>query len=67
MIFYKNNRIKCLKCEDILEYEHKSKDSNPHTTMICKCKAVGLDPSAYYFRRMGNLEDYEDLSEVWEE
>ena len=67
MTYYKVNRIRCKKCSDILEYEHKTKDSNPHAMMWCKCGAVALDPSAYYFRIAGNPENYEDLSEEWEE
>ena len=33
--------------------------------MLCSCRKVGLDPSAVMYRTLGNPEDYEDLSEEW--
>lgn len=51
------NKIRCKKCGDIIEsktvYDFKS----------CKCGSVAVDGGHNYLRRVGNLEDWEDLSE----
>ena len=51
------NKIRCKKCGDIIEsksiYDFRS----------CKCGSVAVDGGHNYLRRVGNLEDWEDLSE----
>lgn len=53
-----HNRIKCLKCGDIIESEHR------HYYKTCSCGACAVDGGHDYLRRYGNLEDWEDMSEV---
>jgi len=62
--YYKVCRVKCLRCGDVLETVNQTKQSSGRL-MLCSCKKVGLDPSAFMFRILGNEEDYEDLSEEW--
>lgn len=52
------NMIKCLRCGDIIEsfYRHDFKE--------CSCGACAVDGGHDYLRRVGNREDWEDLSEV---
>lgn len=50
------NKIKCKKCGDIIE------SYNVHDFKYCKCGAVAVDGGQEYLRRLGNLEDYEELS-----
>lgn len=62
--YYKVCRVKCLLCGDVLERVNQTKQDNGHL-MMCRCKKVGLDPSASMFRILGSPEHYEDLSEEW--
>ena len=50
------NKIKCKKCEDIIESTHR------HDFKFCKCGAVAVDGGHDYLRRCGNLDEFEDLS-----
>ena len=52
------NKIKCKKCGEIIESKHR------HDFKFCKCGAVAVDGGKDYLRRLGNQEDYEDLSKV---
>lgn len=52
------NKIKCKKCEEIIESKHR------HDFKFCKCGAVAVDGGKDYLRRLGNQEDYEELSKV---
>lgn len=52
------NKIRCKKCGDIIESKHV------HDFKMCKCGAVGVDGGHDYLRRLGNLDDWEGLSEV---
>lgn len=54
------NRIKCNKCGDIIESTHR------HDFKGCSCKSVFVDGGHDYLRRVGNREDWTDLSEVVE-
>ena len=54
----KVNRIKCLKCGDIITSE------SVHDFKFCKCGSCAVDGGPDYLRRCGELEDWEDLSEV---
>ena len=51
-----NNKIKCKKCGDII----KSKSTNDYKK--CSCCAVAVDGGKDYLKRIGNEEDYEELS-----
>lgn len=53
------NRIKCLKCGDIIESTYR------HDWVQCSCGACFVDGGHDYSRIGGNLEDIEILSE-WE-
>lgn len=52
------NRIRCKKCGDIIE------SKSVHDFKYCSCKSVAVDGGHDYLRRLGYLEDWEDLSEV---
>ena len=54
----KVNRIKCLKCGDIIISE------SVHDFKFCKCGSCAVDGGTDYLRRCGELENWEDLSEV---
>ena len=50
-----SNKIKCKKCGDIIE----SKGTNGYK----KCSCVAVDGGKDYLKRIGNEENYEELSE----
>ena len=50
------NKIKCKKCGDVIESKYT------HDFKYCKCKAVAVDGGRSYLKRLGNPEDYEELS-----
>ena len=52
------NKIRCKKCGDIIE------SVSVHDFKFCSCGACAVDGGHDYLRRCGNLEDWEDLSEV---
>lgn len=51
------NKIRCRKCGDIIE------SKSVHDFRSCKCESVAVDGGHNYLRRVGKLEDWEDLSE----
>lgn len=53
-----NNKIKCKKYGDIIG----SKSNNDYKR--CLCGAVAIDGGKDYLKRIGNEEDYEELSEI---
>ena len=53
-----SNIIKCKKCGDIIE----SKSTNEYKR--CSCGAVAIDGGKDYLKRIGNEEDYEEMSIV---
>lgn len=53
----RTNRIKCKKCGNIIE------STNVHDFKWCSCKSVAVDGGREYLRRLGNPEDYEELSQ----
>jgi len=55
------NKIKCKKCGDVIESTHV------HDFKWCSCGAVAVDGGREYLRRVGNKEDWEELSECVEE
>ncbi|MBQ3469044.1 MAG: hypothetical protein IJH18_03165 [Bacilli bacterium] len=53
-----SNKIKCKKCGDVIE----SKSKNDYKR--CSCGAVAVDGGKDYLKRIGNEEDYVDISEI---
>ena len=53
-----HNRIKCLKCGDVIE------SFTVHDFKVCSCGACFVDGGTDYLRRGGNREDWKDLSET---
>jgi hypothetical protein len=51
------NRIKCLRCGDIIESKHR------HDFVWCKCGSVAVDGGLDYWRRVGDPINIEELSE----
>ena len=52
----RTNKIKCKKCEDIIE------SLDVHDFKWCSCGTVAVDGGREYLRRVGNKEDFEELS-----
>ena len=72
--FFKVCRVRCKNCGDVLEHVNQSKQDNGAGMMWCTCGKIGLDPSACFYRIVGNEipegsfeNSFEDLSEEWEE
>lgn len=53
----KINRIKCKKCGDIIE------SNDAHDFKWCSCGTVAIYGGREYLRRLGNYEDYVELSQ----
>ncbi len=53
-----SNKIKCKKCGDVIE----SKNINYYKR--CSCGAIVIDGGKYYLIRIGNEEDYVELSTI---
>tara|TARA_Y100000310_G_scaffold328236_1_gene396052 strand:- start:190 stop:924 length:735 start_codon:yes stop_codon:yes gene_type:complete len=51
-----SNKIHCRACLDVVESRHR------HDCRMCSCGAVGADGGRAYLRRLGDVEDYEELS-----
>lgn len=54
------NRIKCKHCGDIIE------STSTHDFKFCSCGKVAVDGGKNYLKRSGNLNDWEELSEIKE-
>lgn len=54
------NRIKCLKCGDIITSE------SVHDYKSCFCGACAVDGGKEYLKRCGDQADWEELSKVEE-
>lgn len=52
------NMIRCKHCGEFL----KSESINDFK--MCKCGACGVDGGLYYLRRIGNREDYDEVSVI---
>ena len=52
------NSVQCNKCKDIIESKSR------HDFVMCSCESTAIDGGKDYLRRLGNPEDYTDLSEV---
>ena len=53
-----SNKIKCKKCGDVI----KSKNTNDYKR--CSCGAVAVEGGKNYLKRIGNEEDYVELSTI---
>ena len=53
-----SNKIKCKKCGDVIE----SKNTNDYKR--CSCGAVAVEGGKNYLKRIGNEEDYVELSTI---
>ena len=51
------NKIRCKKCGDVIE------SKSVHDFKFCKCDSVAVDGDHNYLRRLGEPENWEDLSE----
>ena len=56
-----SNKGQCRKCGDIIE------SKSGHDFKWCKCGAVAVDGGKHYLRRVGELSDFIELSETYEE
>lgn len=54
------NKIKCKKCGDEIQSKHT------HDFVTCKCGACSVDGGLDYLRRVGNIGDWEELSQLEE-
>lgn len=52
----RSNKIKCKKCWNIIE------SINFHDYKWCSCSTVAIDGGCKYLRRVGNENDFEELS-----
>lgn len=50
-------KLKCNKCNDVIEGDKKG------TYIECKCGAIAVDETEYYYRIIGNREDFEEIIE----
>lgn len=55
------NAIRCKKCGDVIESKFQ------HDFVTCSCGSVSADGGHYYLRRVGNFDDWEELSETKDE
>lgn len=54
----KRNAIRCRKCGEVIE------SKCTHDFKWCSCGAVAVDGGRDYLRRCGNMEDWDELSEI---
>jgi hypothetical protein len=60
-------RVKCNRCGDVLEYEHKCKTETPHVLLTCTCRTITIDPAPMSARILYKNEgDFTELHEYWE-
>ena len=52
------NKIRCKKCGDIIE------SFSVHDFKFCQCRSVAVDGGHAYLRRLGDRNDWEDLSHL---
>lgn len=50
-------KLKCRLCNTVIEGDGKG------TYITCKCKAIAVDETPYYWRIIGNEEDFEEIVE----
>jgi len=56
----KKNAAQCLNCMDVIESTHV------HDFVSCSCGKLSVDGGRDYLRRVGELNNYKDLSEYEE-
>lgn len=61
MTLTKTNKVRCLKCDDIIS------SKSVHDFVRCSCGAIAVDGGLEYLRRVGDLDSYEELSVGWPE
>ena len=54
----KRNAIRCRKCGEVIESTYT------HDFKWCSCGVVAVDGGHEYLRRCGNMEDWDELSEI---
>lgn len=52
-------RIRCKHCNTIIEGDGKG------TYITCKCKKCAIDETKYYWRIIGNIEDFEEIKDEY--
>lgn len=57
----KRNAIQCRKCGDIIESKHR------HDFAWCSCHSVAVDGGKDYLKRIGDRNNWIDMSEVTED
>ena len=57
----KTNKIRCRKCGDIIESTYT------HDFKYCECDSVAVDGGHDYLRRCGDPDDWEDLSDFFDD
>ena len=50
-------KIRCKKCGEVIEGDKKG------TYITCKCGKIAIDETKYYYRIIGNREDFEEVKE----
>ena len=55
------NQAMCRKCETVIE------SKTVHDFVSCECKAIAVDGGKDYLRRVGNVEDFIDMTTYVEE
>jgi len=55
------NKARCRKCGDVIESKYR------HDFVTCTCGAISVDGGNAYWKRSGNLEDFEQIVEEMEE
>ncbi len=61
MLKIKRNAIKCKKCGDVIESTYT------HDFKVCSCQSAAVDGGLDYLRRCGDLNDWEELSETYDD
>ncbi len=63
--YYRVCKVRCKNCGDILKHTFQSKDAPSCRMLWCSCSKTALDPHPIAYRILGD--DFEDLSEEWDE
>lgn len=50
-------KIQCTNCGEIIEGDGKG------TLIQCKCKSIAIDETEYYYRIIGNTEDFKIIDD----
>lgn len=55
------NKVRCNSCLDVIESTHV------HDFRVCKCGKIAVDGGRDYLRRVGDIHNMEELSEMADE